>query len=345
MNGRVTLYARAPVRVCDCGGWTDTWFAGHGRIFNIAVTPGVDVQLRTRLRAAGEAQVHVFAANYDQHFAVQAGWPTQPLIEAAITRMLPGQRADEVIELDIHSEVPAGAGTGTSASLTVALIAILDHLRGGMLNPQAIAYEAQAVEVEMLGRQCGIQDQLCAAHGGICDIDMHAYPLATVHQILPADGLRTQLDRQLALVFLGKQHDSSAIHERVIRELEDAGPDDRRIEDLRQTALQARDALLRADLAGLGAAMTANTEAQARLNPALVSTEARAIMSIAAAHGALGCKVNGAGGDGGSLTLLGLADAVAQRAMLRAIEAKIPGARHIPIQLSADGVRVWAHVA
>jgi hypothetical protein len=25
----------APIRICDNGGWTDTWFAGHGRIFNI----------------------------------------------------------------------------------------------------------------------------------------------------------------------------------------------------------------------------------------------------------------------------------------------------------------------
>ena len=116
MTEQVKLHARAPVRVCDCGGWTDTWFAGHGRIFNIAVTPGMDVRLRTRPRSAGEAQVHVFAANYDQHFVVQAGWPTQPLIEAAVTRMLPGQRDNQVIELDIHSEVPAGAGTGTSGA-------------------------------------------------------------------------------------------------------------------------------------------------------------------------------------------------------------------------------------
>ncbi len=28
-----------PIRICDIGGWTDTWFARHGRVLNIAVTP------------------------------------------------------------------------------------------------------------------------------------------------------------------------------------------------------------------------------------------------------------------------------------------------------------------
>ena len=37
----------APVRICDNGGWTDTWFARHGKVFNIAVTPLVEVEVRS----------------------------------------------------------------------------------------------------------------------------------------------------------------------------------------------------------------------------------------------------------------------------------------------------------
>ena len=33
------ITASAPVRVCDNGGWTDTWFGGPGRVLNIAVSP------------------------------------------------------------------------------------------------------------------------------------------------------------------------------------------------------------------------------------------------------------------------------------------------------------------
>jgi len=34
------IRAEAPVRICDLGGWTDTWFAEHGAVCSIAVTPG-----------------------------------------------------------------------------------------------------------------------------------------------------------------------------------------------------------------------------------------------------------------------------------------------------------------
>jgi D-glycero-alpha-D-manno-heptose-7-phosphate kinase len=50
--------------------------------------------------------------------------------------------------------------------------------------------------------------------------------------------------------------------------------------------------------------MIANTEAQRSLHPALVGTSATAVMTLARESGAVGWKVNGAGGDGGSVTIL-----------------------------------------
>ena len=40
-----SVVSRAPVRISDNGGWTDTWFARRGRVFNIAVTPLVEVRV------------------------------------------------------------------------------------------------------------------------------------------------------------------------------------------------------------------------------------------------------------------------------------------------------------
>jgi D-glycero-alpha-D-manno-heptose-7-phosphate kinase len=39
------IHARAPIRVNDIGGWTDTWFAGEGKVLNLAVMPAVEVQI------------------------------------------------------------------------------------------------------------------------------------------------------------------------------------------------------------------------------------------------------------------------------------------------------------
>ena len=87
--------------------------------------------------------------------------------------------------------------------------------------------------------------------------------------------------------------------------------------------------------------MVENTAAQARLHPALVSQDARHVIAIAREHGAQGWKVNGAGGEGGSLTLLGSGDANAQRIMLQAICLANPQFKVIPITISREGLQTW----
>ena len=87
--------------------------------------------------------------------------------------------------------------------------------------------------------------------------------------------------------------------------------------------------------------MIDNTEYQRQLHPKLVSEDAEAIIKIAQDFGAFGWKVNGAGGEGGSLTLLCGARSHEKRAMIKAIEEFSPSFRNIPIYLSRQGLRVW----
>ena len=89
--------------------------------------------------------------------------------------------------------------------------------------------------------------------------------------------------------------------------------------------------------------MIDNHEAQRRLHPALVSPDADCIVEIAREHGAIGWKVNGAGSDGGSLTLLCGSRSDAKRTMIREIEAENQRYKNIPIYLSRYGLRAWKH--
>src|SRR5829696_5036650 len=94
----------------------------------------------------------------------------------------------------------------------------------GRASPREIAYLAHSVETEALGRQSGIQDQLCAAHGGVKYIEIDNYPHARVSRVAAPDEVLWELERRLSLVYLGKSHCSSDVHEKVIRELSDSGP-------------------------------------------------------------------------------------------------------------------------
>lgn len=334
----------APIRLCDNGGWTDTWFAKHGSIFNIGVYPYVEVQIAIYPRGDRPERVILNAENFGDRYAVfprqdRQGWIHHPLLEAAIEHI--GVPENIAVEISIYSEAPAGCSTGTSASVSVALIGALDQLTPGHLTPLEVAYAAHRVETELLHQQSGIQDQLCAAYGGINYIEMFDYPYAAVSQIQVSNAIWWEFERRLCLIFLGKSHSSSAVHEMVIRGLEDAGPDNPKLEALRTTARQARDAVYSGNFAAMGRSMTTNTEAQRDLHSCLISPEADEIMRIANEYGALGCKVNGAGGDGGSITILSGQSMSGKRAMLRAIQETNPMFQHIPTYLSRYGLRVW----
>jgi D-glycero-alpha-D-manno-heptose-7-phosphate kinase len=343
------INAVAPIRICDNGGWTDTWFAGHGRIFNIGVYPYVEVQLAVYPADQREHRIVINAENYGERFVLSPGkrvagsqWGPHPLLEASIEYMhLPDNLA---FEATIFSEAPTGMSTGTSAAVSVAFIGALDSLTPGRMTPHEVALAAQKVETVMLGGQCGIQDQICSAYGNINYIEMFQYPYASVSPIVIPNGIWWELERRLALIYLGNSHNSSQVHDMVIRGLENAGPECKQIEDLRQTAPRSRDALYAGDFAALGQAMIDNTEGQRRLHSALVSADAMRVVEIARQHGAIGWKVNGAGGEGGSITLLCGPRSDAKRAMIREIEAENPLYKNIPIYLSRYGLRVWREV-
>jgi D-glycero-alpha-D-manno-heptose-7-phosphate kinase len=336
------INAAAPIRICDNGGWTDTWFAERGKIFNIGVSPWVEVQIAAYPRAARADQITLHAESYGERYVVDLGRPGRgrhALLEQAIAEGAPPD--DLALEITIASQMPAGASTGTSASVTVALLGALDALTPGRLTPHEIAYRAHRVETERLGLQSGIQDQLCAAYGGLNFIEVLAYPHAAVSQIAVPDALWWELERRLVLVFLGKTHNSSAVHEQVIARLERAGSAAHELELLRRAAERSRDALYAGDLAALGRAMVDNTAAQQALHPALISGEAQALIALAQQHGALGWKVNGAGGEGGSVTLLCGPAAGAGRQLRRAITELNPAFQIIPTSIARTGLRVW----
>ncbi len=337
-----TVNSVAPIRICDNGGWTDTWFARHGKVFNIAVYPYAEVQMRVDQNRGERARITINAENYGERFTIaepNGVYDKHPLLEAAIDYM--GVPPELSLEISIYSEAPSGCSTGTSAAVSVALIGALDCLTLGRMTPHEVAMAAQKIETDLLHQQCGIQDQIASAYGGINYIEMYEYPHASVSQIRVPDAVWWELESRLALVFLGQAHSSSDTHKMVIRELEDAGPEAVKLRPLRLTAEKSKDALYAGDFEALGRAMVENTEAQANLHPALIGPDHQRIIDLAQAHGAAGWKVNGAGGAGGSVTVLCGSDRTAKRALLRDIQAANPRYQNIPIYLSRFGLRVW----
>jgi len=337
------INAMAPIRICDLGGWTDTWFAEHGVVFNIGVYPYAEVQIFVSETPPGkERQIIIHAENFGDRYVLDPGpieYDKHPLLEASVDIMeLPENLS---FEINLYSNAPAGCSTGTSAAVSVALLGALDMLTPGRLTPHEIASRAHRVETEKLGLQCGIQDQLCSAYGGICFIEMFNYPHASVSQITVPNSIWWELERRMVLVYLGRTHSSSEVHGQVIKRLDAKDADKSALEPLRQAARNGKNAMYTGDFDALGRAMVMNTEAQQALHPALVSDAAKAVIDLAKEHGCIGWKVNGAGGEGGSLSILCGQENSLKRSFIKALPSLNPSFRVISTYLSRMGLRSW----
>lgn len=306
---------------------------------HLAVEPGAEAFARVSSACdPGTAEVQMRVPDFGDHYRFRLDQPPDrhPLLEAALKRWAPQDRS---LEVDVRSAVPAGSSLGTSASVLVALIAALQQLRGPSPSdgPGPLAHAAHDIEAVDLGRQSGIQDQAAAAFGGANLVTISPYPSFEVKRLDLQPSVWAALADRVLTIYLGAFHDSSVIHGTVIEHL--AGDDneaDRLLSPLRASAARAAEALLAGDLGAYGEAMIANTEAQACLHPTLVNPVARRVIEISEKCGAIGWKVNGAGGDGGTVTVVTAED---RDELVRALE-EVPGLEVLALNPTPWGARV-----
>jgi D-glycero-alpha-D-manno-heptose-7-phosphate kinase len=330
----VVIVSHAPVRIADLGGWSDTWFAKSGVVSNVAVSPGVTVRLRTDSSLGpDEIRVRSLADERIERCSTPSEWNDQLL------GLLFAHDTGGRMEVTVDSTVPAGSGLGTSASVAVAVVAALDAMHGRERNQLEVAVQAHKREIAT-GRQSGVQDHAAAALGGVHRWAIE-YPSFFPHDRLTDDSFLGSLDQRLLAVYLGTPHESSQLHEMVIRDLESPRSQgaDLLLEPLRVAAGAGHRALLRGDFASYGQAMVACHEGQRRLHPELISDLADHVVSSVALVGAAGWKVNGAGGTGGSLTVLCGDDPNQRDALMQVINA-IDGAEVLDLRIDHVGVQV-----
>ncbi len=321
--------ATAPVRTADIGGWTDTWFAGSGAVCNVAIEHRAVVTVTVDGDEAGWVRLRVAMTGGDHRFGLDRLPGVDPMLEAALAALPVGRS----VTVEVADSIEPGSGLGTSAAVMVALVAALTTARGERWSAAALAAEAHRLETAT-GRQSGVQDHWAAAFGGVGLLDVH-YPQVVHHRVLPGPAAADVLARSLHTVSFGDPHASSALHEEVIARLEaDGAPV--ALQRMRGCARAAAAALTADDVDGYATALTDNHEAIRLLHPGLVGEAAEELADLAARWGARGWKVNGAGGAGGSMAVVGPADPDRSAALLAGIDAR-PGWRRVVAPVAVEG--------
>ena len=71
------------------------------------------------------------------------------------------------LEITTIGDVPSGTGLGSSSSLATGLLNALYAYKGEITSPQQLAEQACQIEVDILGKPIGKQDQYAAAYGSL----------------------------------------------------------------------------------------------------------------------------------------------------------------------------------
>ncbi|MCB1001891.1 MAG: hypothetical protein KDB40_21545 [Acidimicrobiales bacterium] len=333
----ILVRSSAPSRIADVGGWTDTWFAREGVVCNIAFDHRAEVRVAAQPGSERVVRLVVRLTGDDYQFEAMKLPGRHPIIEAAIDSFdIPG-----FVEVDIADTGLAGAGLGSSASVMVALVAALSAAIGDPLDPGEVAALAHHHETRT-GKQSGIQDHAAAAWGGISRLDVR-YPTVRRESVVVPPSALGELRVGLHTVAFASPHASSALHDEVIARL-DAGAGERELDLMRVAADRAATSLRSGDLDAYGMSLVTAHDAIAGLHPDLVGPDAHELESLAQQHGARGWKVNGSGGNGGSMVVLGPADPDDDAAFVHAVSAR-DGWRIVDAAIAPPGVTTELAVA
>ena len=312
-----TVFARAPLRVSFGGGGSDlpSYYRERGgfvvsaaidRSVYMLVTSGF--QSRFRLK-------HLEWEEADHHDDI-----THPILREALARHWDGGP----LELASVADAPPGTGLGSSGAYTVCVLNALHSIRGEEVDPGRLAELASELEIDVLERTVGKQDQYIAAHGGACALTFNADDTVEVRPLRLGPGTVDALRDRFLLFFTGEARSASDMFgHQVSRSL--AG-DEAMAAQLDRTKALAREACAALEAGDLGRCaelMNEQWEVKRERAPGTVTERVAELRKLALGAGAAGVNLMGAGG-GGFLLIYAPEPVPVRAALERAGAAELP---------------------
>jgi len=188
-----------------------------------------------------------------------------------------------------------GSGLGASSSLTVGILNALHAYKGEHVSAKTLAEEACRIEIEILGRPIGKQDQYAAAYGGFNYMRFNKDESVSVEPIIYSMQMKDALEKNLILFYTGLDTRS----DNILTEQKRKTPDNLAILD-RMVGLseELRKAIKNNDLTGFGGILHKGWICKQKLATNITNPTIDDSYQKAREAGAIGGKVLGSGGGG-----------------------------------------------
>ena len=288
------IISQTPLRVSLVGGGTDLpafCTREPGAVVSIAIRKYTYVMVNRRF----DSTIRVA---YSKTEIVDSLPQVQHTIVRAALRLT---GIEKQVEITTVGDVPAGTGMGSSSSLTVGVLNALYAYRGGVTSARQLAEEACRIELDILDKPIGRQDQYAAAYGGINHIRFNTDGSVDVEPVPCRKATVNEVERRALLLYTGQRREADEILLKQSNGTKDRMPVLRRMRDLADVMRQALSG--EGDLVELCRIMREGWELKRSLGFGITNPVVDEWYSAATKAGAECGKLLGAGG-GGFLFLL-----------------------------------------
>ena len=318
------IIVQTPLRVSFFGGGTDlrSFFAVEGGcVLSSAIDKYIFITIKKRfdqwLRIGYTRTEMVESVGEVQHELIR-----EALRKTGISRG---------VEVTTMGDIPsAGSGLGSSSTVTVGALHAMYTFLGEIVPAERLAREACEIEIDILGKPIGVQDQYIAAYGGLRFMEFTLAGQVLCERIDLGSDLLRRLNESLLLFFTGVTRQADSILGEQKRNINDRMAI---LREMKQMAYTARDELRAGNLEAMGRLLHEGWQLKKQLASQISNGAIDEMYQTARRAGALGGKITGAGG-GGFLLLYCLPE------RREAVRDALKPLQELPFQLERDGTKV-----
>lgn len=287
------IITRTPFRITLGGGGTDipSFFREHeGFILAVGIdkymylsvnTPIVDDKVRVR---------------YNQSELVDHAEQVQHTLAREALRYFKIDRGIEIVSI---ADIPAGTGLGSSSAYLVGLLNAMHALTQDPVGAERLAEEACHIELDVLRKPIGKQDQYMAAFGGLTALDIGRDGTVQVTRMGLEIEILQALEQNLLMFYTGESRDATAI---LTSQDSATKRNDRLVvsslAEIKDIGIEICSSVVAGNLHRFGELLDVHWESKKRLSDGITNPKIDAWYEIAKRNGAIGGKISGAGGGG-----------------------------------------------
>ncbi|MCL5030979.1 MAG: hypothetical protein M1480_18385, partial [Bacteroidetes bacterium] len=313
------IVVRAPFRLPLGGGGTDlpSYYRKYeGSLITAAINKYMYININE------PAIVNKIKINYSKVEIIDVDKVTE-LKHDIVRETLKYLKVKRPIEISSMADLSAGTGMGSSSSYTVALLQGLNAMMRRHIPIKDLAEEACKVEIELIGKPIGKQDQYASAFGGIIQLDIDRLGNVVVTPLALDNEIIYELENRLMMFYTNIERDANQIlseqSEKISREY---GVDSRKTDEseagrreserrgdevnktveamhrIKEIGYEVKNALVKGDVCGFGRLLNEHWLVKKSVSNKMSNSDIDNWYELAMKNGALGGKVMGAGGGG-----------------------------------------------